>query len=103
MTPWTAPRTSGRRTRPRPQGSPYDEDVSSEEQRARALAVVLRQLAGSSAWEVERAAASGRGEEGDGSSDKWLARTPDLETPRYEVLQRDPAGVFEVRRYDPRP
>lgn len=80
---------------------PDDEEFSSEEQKARALSVVLRQLAESSAWEVERAAAAGRGVEGDSSSDKWLARTPDLETPRYEVLQKDPAGVFEVRRYDP--
>jgi hypothetical protein len=82
-------------------GRPDDEEFSSEEQKARALSVVLRQLTGSSAWEVERAAASGRGEDGDSSSEKWLSRTPDLETPRYEVLQKDPAGVFEVRRYDP--
>ncbi|CAK0853052.1 unnamed protein product, partial [Prorocentrum cordatum] len=94
-------RTMVRYVMPEQADVPDDEEASSEEQKARALSVVLRQLVGSSAWEVERAAAAGRGEEGDSSSDKWLARTPDLETPRFEVLQRDPAGVFEVRRYDP--
>jgi len=61
---------------------------------ARALLVVLRQLREASAWEVEKAA----GEEVS-SAEKWKARTPDLETPEYEVLFEDPSGVYEVRRY----
>eukprot|EP00933_Yihiella_yeosuensis_P060921 TRINITY_DN63721_c0_g1_i1.p1 TRINITY_DN63721_c0_g1~~TRINITY_DN63721_c0_g1_i1.p1 ORF type:complete len:503 (-),score=89.73 TRINITY_DN63721_c0_g1_i1:193-1701(-) len=69
-------------------------------QQARALFVVLRQLPGSSPWSVESVAARAKEEDQGGSSDKWSERTPDLETPDYEVIRRDPTGLFEIRRYD---
>jgi len=67
--------------------------------RARALFVLLRQLTGSTAWALEAAAAEAAEAGSGGSSEKWLARTPDLETPQYEVVFKDPKGVFEVRKY----
>ena len=48
---------------------------------ARALFVLLRQLAGSTPWALEAAAA----ESSNMSPEKWQERTPDLETPKYEV------------------
>jgi len=65
--------------------------------RARALFVILRQLPGSTAWALEAAAAESNSEQNEA---KWNERTPDLETPKYTVLSRDPEGVYEVRKYD---
>lgn len=66
---------------------------------ARALSVLLRQLIASTAWELE--AAASESSEMRSSSDGWLARTPDLETPKYEVVFEDPSGLFEIRTYKP--
>mmetsp|Transcript_89952 Transcript_89952/g.160087 ORF Transcript_89952/g.160087 Transcript_89952/m.160087 type:complete len:414 (+) Transcript_89952:2-1243(+) len=68
----------------------------SEESKARALLVVLRQLVSGTAWDVQAAAQAAS--TGDG---QWLSKTPDLETPIYTVVFKDTMGTFEVREYDP--
>jgi len=68
--------------------------------KARAIFVLLRQLLDASAWDLEAVATKSAREQVDGG-EWWLARTPDLETPEYEVLFRDPAGAFEIRQYKP--
>jgi len=77
-----------------------DSGVVDAPSKARALFVLLRQLLDASAWDLEATAATSAREQTDGG-DWWLARTPDLETPEYEVLLRDPAGAFEIRQYKP--
>jgi len=83
-------------------GTVEDEEnkVQDSAGQARALVVVLRQLATASAWELEKAAAIAH-KETNSTADQWLARTPNLETPEYEVLLRDLQGSFEVRKYAP--
>mmetsp|Transcript_112413 Transcript_112413/g.223354 ORF Transcript_112413/g.223354 Transcript_112413/m.223354 type:complete len:444 (+) Transcript_112413:76-1407(+) len=68
--------------------------------KARAMFVLLRQLLDASAWDLEAVAVKSAQEQA-GSEDWWLTRTPDLETPDYEVLLRDPSGAFEIRQYKP--
>lgn len=75
-----------------------EEDTASK---ARALVVLLRQLSTATPWELEAGAATAKGQEGTGSFEQWLERTPKLETPEYEVVFNDPAGAFEVRKYAP--
>ncbi|CAE8632918.1 unnamed protein product [Polarella glacialis] len=70
-------------------------EVQTEE--ARALLVLLRQLKGSTAWELQKAAAAASG--GADSFDQWAARTPSLESPNYTVVFKGP--TFEVREYAP--
>lgn len=69
--------------------------------KARALAVLLRQLTFNTAWELEESADKAAGADGAGSFAQWLERTPKLETPEYEVVLKDPKGLFEVRKYAP--
>lgn len=61
--------------------------------KARALFVALRQLTNSDPWSLERSAKS--------KDEDWAARTPKLETPKYEVVSRDALSGFEVREYAP--
>ncbi|OLP93311.1 Heme-binding-like protein, chloroplastic [Symbiodinium microadriaticum] len=68
----------------------------SDASKARALFVVLRQLVSNTAWAVERSAIQAAAGEGE-----WKQRTPDLETPDYEVLYRDALNGYEVREYAP--
>ncbi|CAE7028500.1 unnamed protein product [Symbiodinium sp. CCMP2592] len=68
----------------------------SDASKARALFVVLRQLVSNTAWAVERSAIKAEAGEGE-----WKQRTPDLETPDYEVLYRDALNGYEVREYAP--
>lgn len=64
---------------------------------ARALFVLLRQLPDTTAWALEEAAALDA--KAGSSSERWLERTPKLETPKYQVIFEDPDGVYEIRRY----
>jgi len=61
--------------------------------KARALYVALRQLVANDVWSVERSANS--------MDNDWDARTPKLETPKYQVLSRDALSGVEVREYAP--
>jgi len=77
------------------------DDLDTDAGRARALFVFLRQLVDAPAWQLERTASAEQKQQDAASPDKWLARTPDLETPEYTVVLRDPEGAFEVREYTP--
>eukprot|EP00929_Paragymnodinium_shiwhaense_P049806 TRINITY_DN25116_c2_g1_i1.p1 TRINITY_DN25116_c2_g1~~TRINITY_DN25116_c2_g1_i1.p1 ORF type:complete len:213 (+),score=24.21 TRINITY_DN25116_c2_g1_i1:495-1133(+) len=53
------------------------------------------------AWQLEAAARKATSSESITSMEQWKDRTPDLETPEYDVVYQDPEGVFEIRQYSP--
>lgn len=79
------------------QDSSTSDGVVAAAARRRFLLVLLRQLSSQKGvWALETEAL--RRERLTASMDEMLARTPDLETPAYEVISQ--RGVWEVRRYE---
>jgi len=79
-----------------------DDDESKERRARRSLFILLRSMADNPDFEGVSsmlAAAKRDAKEGNVSSEEMLKRTPDLETPNYEVLTSRKGG-FQVRRYE---
>lgn len=79
-----------------------DDDESRKRRARRSLFILLRSMADNPEFKGVSsmlAMAKKDAKEGSVSSEEMLKRTPDLETPNYEVLASKKGG-FEVRRYE---